>query len=74
METKTTFHEVDRKQAFGGLIQPADLEPHKKVNDLELYLGDLMGNLHRKWTNSLKLSVLTSSFGGACKRITRLLC
>ena len=46
MAAKTTFQEVDRKQAFNGLIQQVDLEPSKKYSDLELYLGDLMEYLH----------------------------
>ena len=55
MEAKTTFHEVERKQAFDGLIQQVDLEPIKKYNDLELYLGDLMEYLHPQLDKFLKV-------------------
>ena len=44
--TPTTFTEVNRKQAFNGLVQEVILEPSKQYNDLELYLDDLVEYLH----------------------------
>ena len=55
MESKTTFHELDRKQAFDGLIQQEDLEPNKKHSELELYLCDLMEYLHPQMDKFLKV-------------------
>ena len=52
MEGKTTFPELDRKQTFAGVIQQVELEPNKKYSDVELYVGDMMEYLHRKWTGS----------------------
>ena len=46
MASMTTFHEVDRKQAFGGFAQEVILEPSKQYPDLELYLDDLVEYLH----------------------------
>ena len=44
--TTTSFNEVNRKQAFNGLVQEMILEPSKQYNDLELYLDDLVEYLH----------------------------
>ena len=40
--TPTTFTEVNRKQAFNGLIQEVILEPTKQYIDFESYLHDLV--------------------------------
>ena len=55
MAAKTPFQEVDRKQAFNGLIQQVDLEPSKQYSDLELYLGDLLDYLHPQMDKFLKV-------------------
>ena len=36
------LREVDRKQAFGGLVQEKVLDPSKVYHDLELYFQDPM--------------------------------
>ena len=46
MAATVTFHDVERKQAFDGVVQEVLLEPSKQYNDLELYLNDLMEYLH----------------------------
>ena len=42
MAAKTTFNEVNRKQAFNGLIQEAVLVPSKQYSDLESFMDDLV--------------------------------
>ena len=42
MAAKTTFNEVNRKQAFDGLFQQAVLVPSKQYTDLESYMDDLV--------------------------------
>ena len=46
MAEMTTFHEMERKQGFGGFGQEVPLEPGKEYNALELYLDDLMEYLY----------------------------
>ena len=48
MAATTTFHEVDRKQAFKGFAQEVLLEPSKQNNDLELYLDVLKEYLYQE--------------------------
>ena len=52
--TTTTFSEVNRKQAFNGLVQEVILEPRKQYNDLELYLDDLVEYLHPQMDKMLQ--------------------
>ena len=52
--TTTTFTEVNRKQAFNGLVQEVILEPSKQYNDLELYLDDLVEYLHPQMDKMLE--------------------
>ena len=52
--TPTTFTEVNRKQAFNGLVQEVILEPSKQYNDLELYLEDLVEYLHPQMNKMLQ--------------------
>ena len=58
MATTTTttinFNEVNRKQAFNGLVQEVILEPSKQYNDLELYLVDLVEYLHPQMDKMLQ--------------------
>ena len=54
MAAMTTFHEVDRKQAFGGFVQEVILEPNKQYTDLELYLDDLMEYLFPQMDGMLR--------------------
>ena len=42
MGRTATFHEVDKQQAFVGLIQQVDLVLTKHYNDLERCLSDLV--------------------------------
>ena len=52
--TPTTFTEVNRKQAFNGLVQEVILEPSKQYNDLELYLDDMVEYLHPQMDKMLQ--------------------
>ena len=50
----SNFQEVNRKQAFNGLVQEVILEPSKQYNDLELYLDDLVEYLHPQMDKMLQ--------------------
>ena len=50
----SNFQEVNRKQAFNGLVQEVMLEPSKQYNDLELYLDDLVEYLHPQMDKMLQ--------------------
>ena len=52
--TTTTFNEVNRKQAFNGLIQEVILEPSKQYLDLESYFDDLVVYLHPQMEKMLQ--------------------
>ena len=52
--TMPSFSEVNRKQAFDGLVQEVILEPSKQYNDLELYLDDLVEYLHPQMDKMLQ--------------------
>ena len=42
MAATTTFHQVNRKQAFDCLVQEAVLVPSKQYTDLESYMDELV--------------------------------
>ena len=52
--TQTTFTEVNRKQAFNGLIQEVILEPSKQNLDLESYFDDLVEYLQQQMDEMLR--------------------
>ena len=54
MAATDTFHEVERKQAFEGVVQEVLLAPSKQYNDLELYLDGLMEYLHPQMDKMLR--------------------
>ena len=50
----SNFQEVNRKQAFNGLVQEVILEPSKQYNDLELYLDELIEYLNPQMDEMLR--------------------
>ena len=52
--TTPTFTEVNRKQAFNGLVQEVILEPSKQYNDLESYLDELVEYLQTQMEKMLR--------------------
>ena len=53
----SNFQEVNRKQAFNGLVQEVILEPSKQDFDLESYLDDLVEYLHPQMDEMLLAKV-----------------
>ena len=54
MAATTTFHDVNRKQAFDGLVQEVVLVPSKQYTDLESYMDDLVEYLQQQMDEMLR--------------------
>ena len=54
MAATTTFNEVNRKQAFDGLVQEVVLVPSKQYTDLESYMDDLVEYLKPQMDEMLR--------------------
>ena len=54
MEAAGTFNQMDRKQAFIGLLQEVILEPSKQDTDLESYLDELVEYLQPQMDEILR--------------------
>ena len=62
MAPTTTFQELNRKQAFDGLVQEVVLLPRKQYTDLESYMDDLVEYLQPQMDEMLRAKDLGIQF------------